>query len=405
MIQPAITQAFIRAIPKTDLHVHLDGSLRIPTLLALADAQGVKLPARDEAGLRRDVFKDRYANLDEYLTAFGCTCSVLTTEEALARVARELVEDSLAEGVRYLEVRFAPQLHVHSGLSIVDVVRAVAEGMRSARDEFNASEAVISGRDIACECGIIACAMRYFTKHMGSVFAALFHSMPHAPRGEVFALASLELARAAVKMIEEDGLPIVGFDLAGAEYGNPAVVHQQAYRYAHSHFLQKTVHAGEAFGPESIFQAITTCHANRLGHGTFLFDAERISDPAILDKQAYVEKLADYVAKRRITMEVCLTSNLQTLPEMHSVAQHPIRKMLDHNLSVSICTDNRLVSNTSVCRELELLVSSLPVTRKEFRDIIVAGFKGSFFPGPYLSKRNYIRGVTQRYEELERQML
>jgi adenosine deaminase len=169
--------------------------------------------------------------------------------------------------------------------------------------------------------------------------------------------------------------------------------------------MKKTVHAGEAYGPESIFQAITECHADRIGHGTFLFAADKVKDPTVKDPDYYVKCLVDYIASRRITLEVCPTSNLQTIPTITSVADHPLKKMLDANLSVSICTDNRLVSRTSVTRELELVCSSLPVTPAQLRNIILAGFKGSFFHGPYGEKRALVRQVSQRYDALEQQYL
>ncbi|MFO1529368.1 MAG: hypothetical protein U1F77_06405 [Kiritimatiellia bacterium] len=198
---------------------------------------------------------------------------------------------------------------------------------------------------------------------------------------------------------------MVGFDLAGAEAGNPAVDHREAFLHAHRNFLRKTVHAGEAYGPESVFQAITQCHANRIGHGTHLFSPGKIQDPDITDRERYVGQLADYIASQRITIEVNLTSNLQTLPEMTSVAQHPLGRMVREEMSATICTDNRLVSNTTVTREILLALEHLPIDRKQLRNLVVAGFKGSFFPGAYTQKRSYVRQVIERYDALEKSML
>jgi adenosine deaminase len=217
--------------------------------------------------------------------------------------------------------------------------------------------------------------------------------------------ASMELARAAVDLAHNKGLPVVGFDLAGAEAGYPADDHSAAYQYVHSHFIRKTVHAGEAYGPESIFQAITKCYANRIGHGTWLFAHEMIQNPNIPDPVAYCRYLTEYVASQRITMEVCLTSNAQTLPKMRNLSRHPLRQMLDHELSVSICTDNRLMSNTSVTNELRLAIDKLKMTPRELRNVVIAGFKGSFFPGTYSEKRQFVRQVIDRYEALARQHL
>ena len=400
-----ITREFLEKIPKTDLHLHLDGSLRLNTLIELAKAAKVPLPSETESGLQELVFKEKYQDLPDYLRGFGLTCAVLQTPENLERVAYELAVDSMAENVRYIEVRYAPQLHIRPGFTVEEVIECVNRGLARAQQEHNASAAVKDGRDIPFHYGIITCAMRFFNRHMSAYYAQLFDVMPHTPAKEVMAIASLEMARAAANLAHTKGIPVVGFDIAGAEAGFPAIDHKEAYQYAHVHFLKKTVHAGEAYGPESIFQAITECHADRIGHGTFLFAADKIKDPAIKDPEYYVRCLVEHVASRRITLEVCPTSNLQTIPAITSVAEHPLRKMLEASLSVSICTDNRLVSRTSVTRELELVCSQLPVTPAQLRNIILAGFKGSFFPGPYSEKRALVRQVINRYEALEKQYL
>ncbi len=400
-----ITREFLEKIPKTDLHLHLDGSLRISTLIELAKAAKVKLPSETEAGLQERVFKEKYQDLPDYLQGFGLTCAVLQTSENLERVSYELAQDSIAENVRYIEVRYAPQLHVRPGFTVQEVIESVNRGLERAQKEHNVSVAVKQGGDIPFHYGIITCAMRFFNRHMSAYYAQLFDVMPHAPAKEVMAVASLEMARAAATLAHQKGIPVVGFDLAGAEAGFPAIDHKEAYQFAHVHFLKKTVHAGEAYGPESIFQAITECHADRIGHGTFLFAADKVKDPSIKDPDYYVNCLVDYIASRRITLEVCPTSNLQTIPAISSVVEHPLRRMLDANLSVSICTDNRLVSRTSVTRELELVCNHLPVTPARLRNIILAGFKGSFFHGPYNEKRALVRQVINRYDALEKQYL
>jgi adenosine deaminase len=394
-----ISPEFIRAIPKSDLHLHLDGSLRLKTLIELAREAKVKLPSFTEAGLRKLVFKDTYKDLPDYLHGFMYTCAVLTDLDNLTRVAQELVEDNAAEGVRYIEVRFAPQLHVTPTVGVRDVVRAVAAGLAAGAKAHNNSKAVKSGEDVPFHYGMILCAMRRFKKGMSPYFADMLRLMEHAPKDEVFAAASLELARAGVELSVE-GLPVVGFDLAGEEAGFPPADHWAAYQYAHNHFIRKTVHAGEAYGPESIWQAITQCHANRIGHGTFLFAQEMIADPKIEDRKRYVEDLANYMASQRIGVEVCVTSNLQTIPSLKSIAPHPIRKMIDYGLSVSICTDNRLVSNTTVSREVELVIEGAKVTRPELKRLIVAGFKGAFFHGSFADKRAFVESVERRYDAL-----
>jgi adenosine deaminase len=405
LMNNAIPEEFIRRIPKTDLHLHLDGSLRIPTLIELAKRQRVKLPSYTEDGLRRLVFKDTYADLPEYLRGFAYTCAVMQTAESLERIAFELAEDNLAEGVRYIEVRYAPQLHINDRLSMEEVVRAVCRGLECARKRHNQSTAVHSGADVPFHFGIILCALRFIVPQMSPYYRRLFEVMSYASPKQVCAAASMELARAAVDLAHNKGLPVVGFDLAGAEAGYPADDHSGAYQYVHSNFMRKTVHAGEAYGPESIFQAITKCYANRIGHGTWLFAHEMIQNPNIPDPVAYSRHLAEYVASQRITIEVCLTSNAQTLPKMRDLSRHPLRKMLDHELSVSICTDNRLMSNTSVTNELRIAIDKLKMTPRELRNVVIAGFKGSFFPGTYSEKRQFVRQVIDRYEAQARQLL
>ncbi len=397
----SISEDFLRLIPKTDLHLHLDGSLRLPTLIDLARERRVKLPSTTTEGMARLVFRKSYADLTEYLRGFAYTCAVMQDAESLERIACELAEDNLAEGVRYIEVRFAPQLHVHDKLTLEQVIRAVSRGLERAQGVHNRAAAVRRGDDVPFHFGIIVCALRFFTSTMSPYYRRLFHVLSYAPPKQVFTAASMELARAAVRLVREQDLPIVGFDLAGAEAGYPADDHRTAFQYCHSHFLKKTIHAGEAYGPESIFQAITDCYANRIGHGTWLFAHEMIKDPSITDPEAYCNQLAEYIASQRITLEVCLTSNTQTHPQMRDLPSHPLRQMLDHELSISLCTDNRLVSHTTVTNELVQAVQQLKMNRRELRNVVLAGFKGSFFPGTYREKRQFVRQVINRYEALE----
>jgi adenosine deaminase len=200
-------------------------------------------------------------------------------------------------------------------------------------------------------------------------------------------------------------LPIVGFDLAGAEAGYPAGDHAQAYALAHKHFLKKTVHAGEAYGPESIFQAITDLHADRIGHAVYLFDDNMIKSPEIKDKKAYIANLVQFIADRRITIEVCLTSNLQTNPAIHSLAEHSFKHMRKAKLSATFCTDNRTVSQTTVSAEILKAVQAFHITPKELKNFVIYGFKRSFFPGSYIKKREYVHQIIEYYEKIEKQFL
>ncbi len=212
-----ITRQFLEKIPKTDLHLHLDGSLRLSTLIELAKAGGVPLPSETEEGLKELVFKEKYADLPDYLKGFGLTCAVLQTPENLERVAYELAQDNIAENVRYIEVRYAPQQHIRPGFPMEEVIECVNRGLARAQKEHNATEAVRSGADIPFNYGIIVCAMRFFNRHFSPYYAQLFDILPQATPREIMSLASLELARAAAHIVETRGTPVVGFDLAGAE--------------------------------------------------------------------------------------------------------------------------------------------------------------------------------------------
>lgn len=385
--------ALIHALPKSDLHVHLDGSLRLGTLIELANENGVELPAQTEDGMREAVFKSHYQNLGEYLQGFRYTVACLQTASALERAAFELAEDCWNEGVCYVEVRFAPQLHVSKDLTLEQVVHAVARGLERAGEEFNRSDKVTSGEMPEFHSSIVLCALRMFNAQFSDAYAWYFESCGYSPDEEVFARASLDLARAALHF-SAIGLPVTGIDLAGQEKGYPADAHRDAFQVAHEGFLGKTVHAGEDYGPESIFQAIGDLHADRIGHGTWLLDPGRISDPRIEDRAGYVDRLAQHVADHRVTLEVCLTSNQQTVPELAGdLSKHPFGEMIGRKISTTLCTDNRLVSNTTVSREVKLAVQTFGIGAKDLRDILTHGFKRSFFPGKYLDKRKYVRKV------------
>lgn len=398
-----ISYDFIKNIPKTDLHLHLDGSLRLKTLIELAKSSGVKLPAETEEGLKETVFKDKYKNLGEYLHGFSYTVAVMQNPEALERVSYELALDNLAEGVKYFEVRFAPQLHQRAGFGIIDVFKSVNRGLKKAAEEFNGREDVKSGTEPPFEYGIIACAMRMFDYGFSQYFDNLLDVHKYSDRKWIFSLASQELVRAAIDARDNNDIPVVGFDLAGMEEGYPAVDHKYAYNLAHKNFLKKTVHAGEAYGPESIFQAITELHADRIGHALHLFDSDMIKDEDILDKKGYVNDLAQYIADKRITIEVCLTSNMQTNPDYKVLEDHSFKKMKDARLSVTFCTDNRTVSSTTVTDEIFKAVKTFNISHKELRDFVIYGFKRSFFPGSYLEKRRYVRRILNYYDEIEKE--
>jgi len=392
---------FIRELPKSDLHVHLDGSVRLETLIELAPKQGLELPSYSVEGLRELVFKKRYRSLAEYLYGFRFTTAVMQDPESLERIAHEFAWDNINEGVCYVEVRFAPQLHINRHQNMLRVLQAVNKGLDQARLERNTTPQVRQGLAPRFEYGIIVSALRMFEPHYSKHYEHFFNVHQYSDPREIYPLASLELARAAVSIRDKEALPIVGFDLAGEEAGYPAEHHRAAFRHAHKHFLKKTVHAGEAYGPESIFQAIADLHAARLGHGYYLFSVGSIKDKSIEDRYQYVRELSEYIADRRITIEVCLTSNLQTNPRIKTVSGHAFRKMHKSNLSTTFCTDNRTVSSTTSTDEIHLAANTFNLKPRELKDIIIYGFKRSFFPGSYMRKRSYVRGVIDHYEAIE----
>lgn len=397
----APTHEFLMRIPKTDLHVHLDGSLRLSTIIELAKKHKIKLPSYTEEGLKELVFKERYKNLVEYLEGFKYTIAVMQTPEALSRISYELAMDNFAEGVRYLEPRFGPQLHTANGMTMDDVLTAVDAGLSHAKKEINSQKNIANGSEPPFEYGIIGSALRMFTENFSGYYKSLLQLHPHMPKQDLYGLASLDLVRTMIDVRDKKGLLIAGFDLAGAEKGYPAEDHKRAYDLAHKNFLKKTVHAGEAYGPASIFQAITDCHADRIGHGTNLFDESELTHLNPEDRTHYVRDLWQYIADRRINIEVCLTSNMQTMPKLKDIKKHPFGKMLENRLSVTFCTDNRLFSHTTVTNEIELGVKNFNISPKRLKDIIIYGFKRSFFPGDYMAKRAYVRRVIDYYEKME----
>ena len=347
------------------------------------------------------VFKEKYKDLVEYLQGFDYTIAVMQKPENIERIAYEFAWDNINEGVCYVEVRFAPQYHVNKNMDIEKVLASVAKGMDRAKKEYNSTSDIVNKKRPRFEYGIIVCAMRSIPKGVAEYFDKFYEVHADSSDSRVAALASYEAVLAMIKA-RDHGLPIVGFDLAGAEAGHPASEHAESYALAHKNFFNKTVHAGEAYGAESIFQAITDLHADRLGHCYYLFSEDMIKNPLITNKHDFIKRLVQYIADRRVTIEVCLTSNIQTNPEIQILKEHSFRKMLDSNLSVVICTDNRTVSRTSVSRELELAVEHFDLTYRQLKNCVIYGLKRSFYPGTYNEKRTYARDAINYYESIEK---
>ena len=403
-IPPITTLAeLIQRIPKTDLHLHLDGSIRLGTIAELGQRDGVTLPSYTADGLDELVFKTHYRNLEEYLTTFGYSTAVMQSPENIERIAYELAVDNQRENVRSIEVRFAPQLHINKTMDMRRVLESVDKGLARATSEFNQRPEIKEGWEPPFKYGIIVCAMRSFNEHFSDYYANFVNVHSYSTIKSIRELASFELAQGAVRIRDQQGIPIVGFDLAGAENGFPAREHRRAYQFAHQHFMAKTVHAGEAYGAPSIFQAITDLHADRIGHGYYLFNIEKIeNDESIPDKALYIEELCNYIAAHRITIEVCLTSNMQTNPTIGDLKNHAFQHMIARELSVTLCTDNRTVSKTSVSKETLLALRNFNITDKQFKNLIIYGFKRSFFHDSYANKRKWVRQCIEHYEEVMR---
>lgn len=394
---------FIKEMPKTDLHLHLDGSLRIPSLIDMARAGNIKMPSYTEEGLKETVFKSHYSNLGEYLHGFQYTCSVLRNLENIQRVCYELAWDNINENVYYIEARFAPQLmmDIEAGLTFESVMIAANKGFETAKKEFNNSSEVVSGERPAFHYGIISCAMRKFgPKGYSPYYTNFYKAHEYSKEMDVLLAGAMQMVRAAVKVRDELGIPIVSIDLAGQEDGYPPGKFKEVYEYAHKNFMHKTVHAGEAYGAESIFQAITDCHADRLGHGYYLFDEDKINDGTVTDKKKYLNDLITFVADKRTTIEVCLTSNLQTNPSIQNIKAHNFKHMLANRMSLTICTDNRLVSDTNVSKEFQLAVDNFEIAPKHLKDLVAYGFKKSFYFGNYIDKRNWAKSMMKHFDKI-----
>ena len=338
-----ITEDLIRKLPKVELHCHLDGSVRIDTVMELAEEQKVKLPTDNPDELKKMLQPgDECKSLVEYLKAFDITLSVLQTEEALTRVAYELIEDVAKENVKYIEVRYSPILHQKKGLGLVAIVEAVIEGLRQAEKDFGVKS------------GIIICGIRNIDPKFSMKLAEL--SVAYKNKG------------------------VVAFDLAGAEEDYPAKEHREAFQLVLKNNLNSTAHAGEAYGPESIHQAIHYCGAHRIGHGTRLFENG---------------DLLNYVNDHRIPLEICISSNIQT-KAVKRFEDHPVRLYYDLGLRITLNTDNRLVSNTTLTKEFMIAHKYYGFTLEEIKDIIIQSFKSAFIP--YREKRSLLKQVILELE-------
>ena len=329
-----LTDGALRTLPKAELHVHLDGSLRPATMIELARERGVALPASDAPSLERYMVVDDAASLEEYLERFAVTLSVMQDAAALERIAYECVLDHAHEGVRYVEIRFCPLLNPELGLRPDEVVEAALNGMERAATHAETS----------IRAQLIVCGLR-----------------SHA------SARTLEMAELAVAYRDRG---VCGFDIAGAEAGHPVSDHADAFDLAHAAGMPITIHAGEGFGPESIHQALELGHACRIGHGT------RLQEDAQLEAQ---------VARERIPLEVCLTSNVQTRVVAGHTA-HPAARYLRSGIPISLGTDNRLMSGVTLVDEYRHARDDLAFSREELLSVARAGFEHAFVDAPTREK-------------------
>jgi adenosine deaminase len=323
---PILSSELLRRLPKAELHCHLDGSVRPATLIDLGREYRQPMPSDDPESLGEYMRVDDARDLEDYLARFEITLSVMQTADALERIAYELSIDAARDGVRYIEVRYAPVLNVRRGLSLGEAVEAPLRGLARAERDGGAM-----GR-------VIVCALRNLTPDV-----------------------SLELARLAVGYKDQG---VVAFDLAGGELGNPASAHADAFAYARENDLPCTCHAGEGADASSVREAVHVCGAHRIGHATRLIEDE---------------SLTNYVNDRRIALEICLTSNVQTRA-VASYDQHPLREYYDRGMNVVLNTDNRLMSGTTLTDEYVHAANGLGFSFDELSEIALNGFRSAFLP-------------------------
>jgi adenosine deaminase len=335
-----IPEKILRAVPKVVLHDHLDGGVRPSTVIQLAkDAGYTKLPTRDPDELSRWFHRGaQRGSLPLFLEGFAHTCGVMQTEEALERVAYEMMEDMHHDGVVYVETRFAPVFHTDMGLHWDEVTNAVLRGLERGK------------RDFGVEYGVIICAMRHMS-------------------------LSGEMAELAVDFRERG---VVGFDLAGEEGGFPPKKHVDAFHYIQRENFNITIHAGEAFGKESIWQAIQWCGAHRIGHATRLIEDIGLDkrDKKKIVKMGY---LAQYILDKRIPLEICLKSNLDT-GAVDDIKDHPFGVMYRYKFRVTLNTDDRLMSDTTMTKEFALAEKAFGLELADFEKLTINAMKSAFQP-------------------------
>jgi adenosine deaminase len=333
------TKEFLRQVPKVLLHDHLDGGLRPQTVIDLAKKiKYDKLPTTDPGKLAEWFYRGATrGSLPLFLEGFEHTSGVMQTEESLERVAHEMLEDMKKDGVVYVETRFAPVFHTQQGLHNETVVRAVLKGLERGK------------RDFGVDYGLILCAMRNMEPHF-----------------------SEEIAELAVDFRDRG---VVGFDLAGEEGGYPPKKHIDAFHYIQRENFNITIHAGEAFGKESIWQAIQWCGAHRIGHATRLIEDMKVKDGEVLN----MGRLAQYVLDKRIPLEMCLTSNVHT-GAVKNMKEHPFGIYYRYKFRVTLNTDDRLMSNITLTDEYHTAADVFDLKLDDLEKLTINAMKSAFMP-------------------------
>lgn len=392
--------SFIKQLPKADLHVHLDGSLRLSTLIDIAVKERITLPAYSEKKLQALVFKPSFKNLADYLTCFDHALLILRKPEHLERCAYELGCDAIADGVRYIEVRFAPQQHaIPHVFTIEHVIQAVHEGLKRAETEHNQSLNVKKGQDIPFVFGVIVCAMRSFSAQSSAYYAHFLKNKKTATSKDLSS-AALELIKCAVQLRDKQGLAIVGLDIAGKEVGWRATTFKPAYEYAQKHLMCTTVHAGEDLGAESIYNALIYLHPDRIGHGLHIFNDNQLALAHIKNRTLFLERLAGLMARKNIAIESCISSNFQTNPSIKDLSQHPLPRFVEWKIPVVLCTDNRLVSRTTLSNEYEILLKYHPIQQEQLKALLLSGFTHGFYPGLWTERNAFITTVEKQIDSI-----
>ncbi|MEK6566448.1 MAG: adenosine deaminase [Bacteroidota bacterium] len=334
-----LKREYLRTLPKVLLHDHLDGGLRAQTIIELAkESKYKKLPTQDPDELAKWFHRGATrGSLPLFLEGFEHTCGVMQTEESLERVAYEMMEDMKRDGVVYVETRFAPVFHTSKGLHLETIAKSVLKGLEHGKKDFGVHY------------GLILCAMRNMNPSL-----------------------SQEIAELAVDLRKQG---VVGFDLAGEEGGFPPKKHIDAFHYIQRENFNITVHAGEAFGKESIWQAIQWCGAHRIGHATRLIEDMRVKDGELLS----MGTLAQYVLDKRIPLEICLTSNVHT-GAVKNIEKHPFALFYRYKFRLSLNTDDRLMSNITLTDEYHTAAEVFGLKVEDLEKLTINAMKSAFIP-------------------------